>query len=301
MFSAGIDLGTTFIKTHNGIVFPSGISDKICLSPNILKIDGKQYAMELFNSKAQYDININKVLNQNIKINYIYALGKLATSNKEIFENVSVALPCSQWKNEETVKKFKQLLDLSIPQTIKINNEEITLQVEKLNVLPEGAAAYYALDYSKFNGQKRLLLDFGGLTLNEIEFQDDEIIDLHTDEFGVLKLFKDMSEVINSKTGYSIEIEDMFNILTEGLYIKGKSIPVDDYVRDIALDYCKNIYRNLTLKWNIDTIPFVSLVGAGSITIYKYLKEFIPHAILENNAQSLTAIGMNKIIGCDVA
>lgn len=298
MFSAGIDLGTTFIKTSSGLVFPSGVSDRICLSPNVLQINGKKYAMELFNS---HDFNINKTLNQNIILNYIYALGRLANNSEEIFENVSVALPCSQWKNEKTVEQFKQLLDLTLPQTIKINNKEITIQVEKLNILPEGASAYYAIDYFKFNGQKVLILDWGGLTLNQILFEDDEIVDLHTDEFGILKIYKDMAEKITSETGYNVKFEDMFDILISGLYIQGKSVCVDDIIKDIALEHCRTIYKNLTLKWSVDTIPFVSLVGASSITMYKYIKQFIPHAELENNAQSLTAIGMDKIIGCDAA
>jgi hypothetical protein len=77
---AGIDLGTTYTKTHTGLVFPSGISETVCLSNNILEIDGKKYTMELLNDKSEYEINMNKGLNKNTRLNFIYALFKIANT-----------------------------------------------------------------------------------------------------------------------------------------------------------------------------------------------------------------------------
>ena len=63
------------------------------------------------------------------------------------------------------------------------------------------------------------------------------------------------------------------------------------------MNYCQKVYRNLKLKWSIDTIPYVPLVGAGSIALEKYFKEFAPHATLQPNAQMLSAIGMREMAG----
>lgn len=299
MFFAGIDLGTTFIKDHTGNSYPSGISETVYLSNNVLEIAGKQYAMELFNQKAEYEINLNKRLNKNTKLNFIYALSKLMREQEETFESVMVSLPCSQWKNENTVAEFKEHLNLKTPILIKVNGIELTLKTEMLDILPEGACAYYTkeMNYERFEGRKVLLTDIGGLTINSILFEKDEIIDAHTDELGVLKLYKLMAEKITSETGYNVQLEDMYSILTTGFYIQGNEVPIKEMIQDIALTYCSNIYKHLKLRWSIDTIPFVPLIGAGSITIEEYLKRFIPHVELMPNAQILSAKGMGEMAG----
>jgi len=299
MQSIGIDLGTTFIKTSNERIFPSGISENIYQSNNVMKIDNKKYAMGLFSHKAIFDININKCLNKNARLNFIYALFQEGNGVDCIFQNVIVGLPCSQWKNDATVKSFKQLLDISDILTVSVNNLEKRILVENIEVIPEGSSAYYAMDYKKFEGRKAIILDWGSLTLNQILFSNDEIIDMHTDEFGVLKVYKDMAEAITSKTGIDVKLEDMLEILQFGLFDNSNIIYVDEIVKPIAMDFCREVYKSLKLKWNINTIPFILMIGAGSITMHKYLSEdeFVPHAELQNNAQLLTSIGMNEMVG----
>lgn len=76
---AGIDMGTTYTKTHTGLIFPSGNSDKFFeLSSNVMTVCNKIYAMELLNEKSEYGINVNKGLNLNTKLNYLYAIHKIA-------------------------------------------------------------------------------------------------------------------------------------------------------------------------------------------------------------------------------
>jgi hypothetical protein len=296
---AGIDLGTTYTKTHKGIVFPSGISENICLSSNVMSIGDKQFACELFNEKADYEININKGLNKNTKLNFIYALHKNTEEAECHFDNVIVALPCSQWKNSNTVEKYKQYLDLSTAIKVSVNGVEKIIQVESIDVVPEDSTAYYTqqMNYPRFDGRDVLLLGWGSLTINQILFRNDEPIDMFTDEYGVLKIYKDMAEKITSETGYNVKMEDMQSIIQYGLSNRGITVDVSDLIRPIAIEHCRKIYRNLKLKWSIDTIPFVPMVGGGAIGMGKYLKEFIPHIEIMPDAQILSAIGMGEMAG----
>ena len=299
MSFAGIDLGTTYTKDHLGNIYSSGISEDTCMASNVFTVDGKQYSMELQNYKAQFDININKGLNKNTRINFLYALYKLA-NEYTIFDNVVTALPCSQWKNSQTVERFKEYLSVSTPLELDVNGIAKIIQVENLEIVPESSTAYYTsdMDYTRFNGRKVLLIDIGGLTLNSVLYENDEFVDCHTDEFGILKVYKDIAEAITTETGKDIKYTDVFDILQYGLSIKGNTIDIESFVKSIILSHCSNIYKNLKLKWSIDTIPYVVMIGAGSITMYKYLKVYIPHAELSKNPQTIAAIGMYELVGC---
>jgi hypothetical protein len=295
---AGIDLGTTYIKDHLGNIYSSGISENISLMSNILTVNNKQYAMELQHRNAEFDININKGLNKNTRINFLYALYKLA-DEYTVFSNVIVGLPCSIWKNTDSVEKFKEYLSVKEPLTLELNEQKKTIIVENLDCCPEGSTAYFSqeIDSQRFSGRKVLLIDIGALTINTILFENDDFVDCHTDEFGILKVYKDMAEAITSFTSENIQFTDMFDILQNGLNINGTKVDIEETIKPIALNHCANIYKNLKLKWSINTIPFVCMIGAGSITMYKYLKVFVPHAELIESAQTIAAIGIGQIVG----
>lgn len=286
-----IDLGTTYTKDSMGNVFPSGISEIIYLNQNTLLVDGKKYTMELSNG---IDTNINKALNKNTKLNFIYALAKMAQYQDSIFTDVMVGLPCSQWKNKNTIEQFKKYLWNTDIATVEINGVEINIQIDNLDIVPEGSTAYYAkeMNSSRFTGNKALLIDWGALTVNQILFKDDTFIDCHTDEFGILKCYQKMAEKITTEIGKEIKYLEMFDILKNGLTENGKQIDIEPIISPIALDSCNEIYQSLKLGWGVSTIPYVIGLGASSIVMYKYLKQFIPHLELAPNPQTIAVNGM---------
>jgi hypothetical protein len=111
---------------------------------------------------------------------------------------------------------------------------------------------------------------------------------------------KDMAEKITTETGYNVQFEDMYRHITKGLFIKGKEVNIKDIIKPIGMSHAQTIYKNLKLKWSLDTIPYVVLVGAGSLCMAEYLKEFIPHAELQPNAQILAALGMGGMAGVKI-
>jgi hypothetical protein len=146
----------------------------------------------------------------------------------------------------------------------------------------------------RFNKEKVLILDWGGRTINTLLFENDDLIDTHTEELGILSIFPKIAEEISTNTGISIKNEQVFNILKNGLFHKGKQIDIESFVSKIALEYCNEIYKILQLQWNIDVIKYVPLIGGGSIIMAKYLQSYLPQSELQNNPQLLTAIGMKE-------
>lgn len=286
-----IDTGTTYTKDSMGNVFPSGVSEIIYLNQSTLLIDGKKYTMEL---NTGIDTNINKGLNRNTRLNFIYALAKMSQYQDSIFENVLVSLPCSQWKNKKTVEQFKEYLWNTDILTVEINGASVNLQINNLDVVPEGSCAYYAkeMNSSRFAGRKALLIDWGALTANQILFENDNFIDCHTDEFGILKCYQKMAEKITTDIGKNINYLDMYDILQNGLTDNGKQIDIETIISPIALESCDELYQSLKLRWGVSTIPYVECLGASSIVMIKYLKKFIPHAELTPNPQTIAVNGM---------
>jgi hypothetical protein len=289
------DLGTTFTKDSQGNVYPSGVSEIIYPNASTLTVDGKKYSMEL---NTGIDININKGLNKNTRINFLYSLAKMSNYQDTFFENVFVGLPASQWKKMNTVEEFKYYLFPHDCIKVELNGYEIILQVENIDVLPEGSSAYYAKDmqHERFEGRKVLILDWGGLTVNETLFNNDNFIDCHTEELGILKPYQKMAEKITSEIGKNINYLDMFDILRNGLSLNGQKIDITPIISPIALQSCEELYRSLELRWGVSTISFVVGVGASCITMYKYLKEFIPNIELAQNPQTIAVQGMIDMV-----
>lgn len=294
MRTLGIDLGTTYTKTSKERCTPSGISEIIYPNNDVIIIeDESKYTVGLQNIN---EININKSLNKNSKINFLYALYLESQYEENYFEEITVGLPCSQWKNENTVQQFKDILLPKNIFTVNVNNKTKKFIVDSITVVPEGSTAYYTNDINnhRFNKQKVLICDLGGRTLNTLLFENDDLIDTHTEELGVLSVYPKIAEKISTETGTSIKNEQVFDILKNGLFYKGKQIEIDLFISDIIYNYCNNIYKNLQLFWNVDTIKYVLMIGGGSIIMTKYIQQFIPQAELQNNPQLLSAIGMGE-------
>jgi hypothetical protein len=206
---AGIDLGTRFTKTNTEIIFPSGIATRINnMANNIMTINNERYSMGVFNEKATYDVNVNKTLNQNSKLNFLYALYSNTDEDLVMYKTVVVGLPASQCTPKNT-EEFKNLLTTDDMIDIDVNGIKKTIYVENVEIVPEGSTAYYAIDYDKYCKSKVLVLDWGGLTLNQHLFFDDELIDSNTDEFGSLKIYQDMASKINSEYGTNVKLEEL--------------------------------------------------------------------------------------------
>jgi hypothetical protein len=289
----GIDLGTTFVKTSGERCFQSGISTIIYPNSDILEIDNQKYSVGLPNLS---DININKSLNRNSRLNFLYALFLESQQEENYYDEVVCGLPCSQWKNENTIEQFKNTLLPTKSLEIKLNNTIKKITIDNLTIIPEGAAAYYANDMNnfRFHGEKVLIGDLGSRTFNQLLFENDELIDTFTEELGVLSLYPRMAECISTGTGISIKSNEIYGILKNGLYHKGTQIDIEPFISSITIEYAETIYKNLQLLWNVDNIKYVIFIGGGSIIMTKYLKQFIPQIELISNAQTISAIGMGE-------
>jgi len=289
---AAIDLGTTFIKPHNGEIFPSGVSEVVYdMATSVMTVDGKSYTMELYNN---YDTNSNKSLNKNVKLNYLLALHKITDGDMGIYKDVIVPLPAKQWDNEDSVKMYKELLRLDNSVIVDVNGVQKEIYVDNVGIVPEDFYAYHTEEVNKerFNGDKVLLIGIGSWNSNQYLIDNDNIDKSSSNEMGCLKVFIDIVERIN---------DEVYKTLIKGLSYKGQLIDIRPFVKDIFMDYSKKFYIDVKNKFSVDTIPHVICIGGGSLVMYEYLCNYIPHLELIDNAQNVAVKGMKLMLDVNCA
>jgi hypothetical protein len=299
---ASIDIGTTCVKLHTGEKFSSGISENVYdMATKVMTLDKKKYMMELYTGKTNYDINSNKALNKNARLNYLYGLHKLTKGNIGIYKDVVVPLPAKQYENEESVAMYKKLLTLDNSVFVDVNGDTKEIFVDTLGIVPEDFPAYYTeeVNNERFNGKKVLLLGIGGFNSNQYLIHNDDVMLADSDEKGCLSVFSQVASIINSRYNSNIAYEEVYEVLTHGLQYKGKPIDIKPLAKESIMAYCKEMYNNLKLKFSVDTVPNVICVGGGSIVLSDYLREYIPHLELIKNAQNVAAKGMRYMLGID--
>jgi hypothetical protein len=292
-------MGTTIIKPLHAPMFASGIREDLYdMAKNVMMIGNKKYTMELFNENADYDTNSNKALNKYIKLNFLYALYKSTSESLGLFKNVMVGLPAKQWEKDSVVQQYKDALNISDSVVVSVNGISKEIYVEEILVVPEDMPSYYALETNneRFNGDRTLLVGIGSFNSNQYLFENDEYIDFESNEKGCLKVFQKMASEINAEYNTDIKTEQIYTILTKGLFINGERVPIASIIDEIGYEYAKDFHRTLKLRWDVKTIPFIELLGGGSIVLNKYIKEYIPHVELLPNAQTIAVKGMEELL-----
>lgn len=287
----GVDLGTLYTKTSDGDIFPSGVStSNIQLASKKLIVDGKTYRMELSPQDSDYDVNVDKTRNRNIYLCYVYALTKnIQESTNVTYESVITILPYSQWENDETVNRFKKLLDLKKGINVNVNGHDITLAVNNLSVVPEGFAAYELLPKTIINGQPTLITDIGSRTMHQLYFNNHEFVDGYTEPLGVLPVLQRLSGRIQTLTGKCIPPEVVYQAdLPKEIARELNTMLHNEFIP---------IYRKMRTRWDFDIIKHFVFIGGGSLlfenVIYEY---FSDKALVPSNAQTITAKALKELI-----
>lgn len=296
---AGIDLGTTYSKLHTGEIFASGVSEKVYdMAQNVMSVGSKRYTMELFSENASYDMNSNKALNRNIKLNFLYSLHKLATDDMGIFKDVLVNLPAKQWENESSVNMYKKLLEFDNSVFVDVNGEQKEIYVDTIGVVPEDFPSYFTEEVNniRFNKRRVLLIGIGSFNSNQYLIKNDEIEESDSNEMGCLRIFQKVASAINSVHNTNVKKESVYDLMQNGLFKDGEIIDIASIANEIIYPECEKFTQEMKLRWDINTIPNVIVVGGGSIVLKPYLCKYIPHLELINNAQNVAAKGMKYML-----
>lgn len=283
MATLGIDLGNYNVKTSSEVIFSSRVTTKENLLDNskVLVLNGIKY----FVGSGELEINLNKSSKENT-LALLYAA--ILESTKDTVVNIVVGLPISQFKENKDVfkanliqSKFINLSYCGEPRAVILNN---------LEVFPEGMGAYLSL---KNRPRNCIIVDIGGRTTNIIEIKNNKYFKGVSLVQGMINLYSNIKDQLNSKYTLNLGIEDIETALKEGLYVDGEKVDMSFMKSDIK-NMIDALMNELNLNYPIRTTE-VLLSGGGAFLLNNILTKKIGRLTLVDDYLFSNAKGFKKV------
>lgn len=281
----GVDLGNWNIKTSERNVFPSRyttVENLLGATGDVLEYEGNKYYIR----EGKLENNYDKANKETNTILFLYALAL----QKDKYFKVVVGLPALTYKTSRDT--FKEKLLENKVYNLKINGIEKTIIIEDLIVFPEGAGSYYSLSQRTKNA---VIVDIGGGTTNIVSFKNGKLDKCTTLGKGMIELYNNVREYLNSTYTLKLELEDIEIIMREGLRVDGNEISfafikpiIDSFVKDLM-----NELRNYPIRTSK-----VLLTGGGSKLLKGPLSKIPGLEVIDDylfsNAKGFKKVGESK-------
>jgi plasmid segregation protein ParM len=279
----GIDIGNYNVKTSSGQIFNARYSTKQnLLETNLgLEIDGMNYDI----GSGYFETKLNKAEKQNI-LPLLYTA--ILRSTNYSLVNIVLGLPIAQYKQNKD--NLKSIITASRMASLRYKGEKKIIIIENIEIFPEGAGAYYSLE-DKPNDC--IVLDIGGRTTNIINFHNKKIVKSDSKALGMINLYADVRDNINSKYSLDLKIENIENVLRDGLWIDGQKIDMS-FLKPIVEDLIDELMNELNLNYPI-RIEETLLTGGGAFLLYSALQKRINRITRLENYLFANAIGFKRV------
>ncbi|NFH80310.1 ParM/StbA family protein [Clostridium botulinum] len=280
----GVDIGTYSVKTSTKVTFFSKFTQEESFTEiNKININGSSYNI----GEGEFSTDWDKSRKGNTLILLYSALYK---STEDNINQVVLGLPVQQYK-----KNKNNLIELiENNKCAKVENRNLI--ITDVTVAPEGASSYYSIDGSlreEIGNKQLIIIDIGGRTTDIIVFQNKIIIDVKTIPIGMLNIYQEIIDTVNTKYTESLVLEDGEGILKDGLFLKGKQQDIN-FVQPILKRNFNSVFKEIQLKYNTNK-GYVYLTGGGSILLKLPFKNRLSNLIISNNPIFDNAIGFGKV------
>jgi plasmid segregation protein ParM len=294
METIGTDFGSSNLKTSTGIIVPSKISR--CKS----NFFGAEYLVELENDsyiigEGEYDTVLDKTKKENFLPMLCLALG-LSTTEQAV--RVVAGLPINQYKSKEK-EQLEQMIKDNKMLNFKLNGVERHIIIENSSVTAEGIATYYSLPIELRNELRNkdiIILDIGGRTSDIALLKAGKkrrVSESVSLEVGMINIYKDLINEVNSKYTLGLDIEDAENILKHGLEVDGEQQDAE-FIKEILINNIKKVFKELNVSYPVRTSPIL-VTGGGGQAFFKSIKRRYPTSIMAPNHMFSNAIGYKKV------
>ena len=104
-----------------------------------------------------------------------------------------------------------------------------------------------------------------------------------TEKLGILILQNEIKKKLDSEYGVDIQGYEMGGIIKDKIYKKyGQNIEKSsEIIENIMENHVENIKKVMRKnKFNIEGLPYILLVGGGSLVLKEYLRKVFPQAVM---------------------
>lgn len=254
----GVDLGNYSVKTSKGITFFSKVNESNGLfDENEVIFDGKR----LLIGEGEFETDFNKSMKKNT-LPLLYTALALSDSNEDMFD-VVLGLPIQQYKaNKDDVINYIKDNNYKV---VEVGGVKREVYINEVQVVPEGASAYYNLSYEnklKIGNKQLVIVDIGGRTTDVCLFKDKKIKQYKTIPTGMLNIYNDIATVINELYSQNFTLEDGEEVLKDGLFLDGEEKDIT-FIKHILKKHFDTIFKELQLNFNVSK-GYVLLTGGGA-------------------------------------
>lgn len=285
----GVDLGNYSVKTSKGINFLSKVNESNGLfDEKVVVFDNKK----LLIGEGEFETDFNKSMKKNT-LPLLYTALALSDDEEECFD-VVLGLPIQQYKaNKDEVIKY---INDNNNKLIEVNGVAREIYINDVQVVPEGASAYYNLSYEnkQLIGNKQLVIvDIGGRTTDVCLFKDKKIKNYKTIPDGMLNIYNDIVTVVNELYSQNFVLEDGEEVLKEGLFLDGEEKDLM-FVKQILKKHFDTIFKELQLNFNVAK-GYVLLTGGGAGVFKTAFKNRLKNLIVSEDNVFDNVKGFKKV------
>ena len=294
VFDNGKDSSKYKIGNERYIV-PSKIEEGIAtFSDETIVYNNKSYIVG--EEAGDYDYSFTKN-NEHHKIMLYYCLAKHVEDLQ--FFDLIIGCPLSTYLNKKEQEKYiKSIQNNGEPINIIYNNEEKTIIITSITMVPESIGGYLN-DYSISKNEIRGVVDIGGLNLNAAIYNMGKPIreKMITLNLGIHVLLKNIQQAVLR------EREQMINLYMCKHLLMTSSFNGDFELEDIFNKECEKFViniKNTLIKndWEINQLT-MRFIGGGSIALSKYIKKEFANSQIEEdvfaNCEAFEKFGVSKI------
>lgn len=278
---------TKVFKLNNGMdIDAQGKSFKVGL-------DGKEFIIG--DQGEEIDYTIDKA-NLNHKLATYTATTQLLEGFKAV--KLTIGCPTSVYRNKELRNDYRDYIWNDGSVKIEVNNKTHSFLIENVLVLPEGSGIVYTRP-ELFKNKRVAVIDLGGLNMNFTIY--DSLIpqpsSMFTLNHGYAEIETRLTNELNSTYGIALTSSDVQNVVRQGgVKIKGTIDPRSTQIIDGIIDQymLKLIQEARKNNFNLDMMDIV-FVGGTSLLVHDKIKQYLPHAIIVENAQWTNVEGFYKV------
>ena len=269
----GIDIGNYNVKTSEGVIFKSAVSENIEYGNKFdkIEIDSKTYYL----GTGRLEIDYRKF----DKDNYIpLLLGAICKSSNSIENKIGLGLPIKQYKvvKDELISKL-----INKTYDVTFNDIRRRIKITDVQVFPESVAGIIThFNSTLFNVKHKdiVSIDIGGKTTDIALIRNKKVIQSSQINTGTIDIYNCIKNSLEAKYfDVKLNLDDIEGYMNNGFYYKGERQNISFAIKDCN-DLFKEIYTELNLNYPINT-SVVVFQGGGTDLLHSVLSKKISNII----------------------
>lgn len=284
----GVDVGFSHTKTatkEGEDIFRSTVKEgSLDINKSItIEYEGREYTI---GEKGSYSVDLNKIQDETFQLCLFTAIAQAANTSDEI--NLVTGLPVGFYsKQKQTLKDSLEGKDIFI----KYKGRHKVFSINRCLVFPQSAGLFTL--YPELFEHDALIIDIGGMTVDVSYFEGLKLTKFATYPMGMLKLYGEIVQTINSEHAVNLELLDAEKVIQEGLEIDGKPVSIEHIIQKHAED----ILRPIKLEFPYKTTR-KAFIGGGAVALKEYLPGPVRDEDIFANARAFYEIGVERFGNC---